>query len=65
MKDGAIEDIRLAFGSIAPVPFRCLKTESIQGSFLRGGSRIAVDILIFICFALPDLCSLQRQAQLG
>jgi len=32
MKDGAIGDIRLAFGSIAPVPFRCLKTESI----LRG-----------------------------
>jgi CO/xanthine dehydrogenase FAD-binding subunit len=32
MKDGTINDIRLAFGSIAPVPFRCLKTESI----LRG-----------------------------
>ena len=32
MKDGTIDDIRLAFGSIAPVPFRCLKTESI----LRG-----------------------------
>ena len=32
VKDGTIEDIRLAFGSIAPVPFRCLKTESI----LRG-----------------------------
>lgn len=29
MKDGTIDDIRLAFGSIAPVPFRCLKTESI------------------------------------
>lgn len=29
MKDGIINDIRLAFGSIAPVPFRCLKTESI------------------------------------
>ena len=34
MKDGTIGDIRLAFGSIAPVPFRCLKTESI----LRGAS---------------------------
>jgi CO/xanthine dehydrogenase FAD-binding subunit len=32
LKDGTIKDIRLAFGSIAPVPFRCLKTESI----LRG-----------------------------
>lgn len=32
MKDLTINDIRLAFGSIAPVPFRCLKTESI----LRG-----------------------------
>ena len=32
MKDGTIDDIRLAFGSIAPVPFRGLKTESI----LRG-----------------------------
>src|SRR5687768_16451318 len=32
MKDGTIDDIRLAFGSIAPVPFRCLKTEGI----LRG-----------------------------
>jgi CO/xanthine dehydrogenase FAD-binding subunit len=32
MKDGTIDGIRLAFGSIAPVPFRCLKTESI----LRG-----------------------------
>lgn len=32
MKNGTINDIRLAFGSIAPVPFRCLKTESI----LRG-----------------------------
>lgn len=32
MKDGTIDDIRLAFGSIAPVPFRSLKTESI----LRG-----------------------------
>lgn len=29
MKDGTIDDIRLAFGSIAPVPFRCLTTESI------------------------------------
>ena len=28
MKDGTIDDIRLAFGSIAPIPFRCLKTES-------------------------------------
>ena len=32
IKDGSVDDIRLAFGSIAPVPFRCLKTESI----LRG-----------------------------
>lgn len=32
MKNGTTNDIRLAFGSIAPVPFRCLKTESI----LRG-----------------------------
>jgi CO/xanthine dehydrogenase FAD-binding subunit len=32
MKDGTIDDIRLAFGSIAPVPFRCLKTESILRS---------------------------------
>ena len=32
VENGTIEDIRLAFGSIAPVPFRCLKTESI----LRG-----------------------------
>ena len=32
MKEGTIDDIRLAFGSIAPIPFRCLKTESI----LRG-----------------------------
>jgi len=31
-KDGAVDDIRLALGSIAPVPFRCLKTESV----LRG-----------------------------
>src|SRR5687767_13014070 len=32
MKNGTIDDIRLAFGSIAPVPFRCLMTEGI----LRG-----------------------------
>ncbi len=32
MKDGTVDDIRLALGSIAPVPFRCLKTESV----LRG-----------------------------
>jgi CO/xanthine dehydrogenase FAD-binding subunit len=32
MNQGTIDDIRLAFGSIAPVPFRCLKTESM----LRG-----------------------------
>jgi len=31
-KDGTVDDIRLALGSIAPVPFRCLKTESV----LRG-----------------------------
>ena len=30
--EGTIDDIRLALGSIAPVPFRCLKTESV----LRG-----------------------------
>ncbi len=29
-KDGTIEDIRLALGSIAPIPFRCLKTESVM-----------------------------------
>ena len=28
-KDRGVEDIRIAFGSIAPVPFRCLRTENV------------------------------------
>ncbi|HEY5883267.1 MAG TPA: xanthine dehydrogenase family protein subunit M [Pyrinomonadaceae bacterium] len=32
MSDQTIDDVRLALGSIAPIPFRCLKTESM----LRG-----------------------------
>ena len=32
MNDRTIDDVRLALGSIAPIPFRCLKTESM----LRG-----------------------------
>ena len=34
MRDGSIEDLRLAYGSIAPIPLRCLKTESV----LRGAA---------------------------
>ncbi|HKO63203.1 MAG TPA: xanthine dehydrogenase family protein subunit M [Pyrinomonadaceae bacterium] len=34
MSEGYVGDIRLALGSIAPIPFRCLKTESI----LRGAA---------------------------
>ena len=29
IKDGTVKDIRIALGSIAPVPFRCLKTETV------------------------------------
>ena len=32
MSNGSIEDVRLAYGSVAPIPLRCIKTES----FLRG-----------------------------
>lgn len=34
MSDTTVNDIRLALGSIAPIPFRCLKTESV----LRGAA---------------------------
>ncbi|MDQ2976366.1 MAG: FAD binding domain-containing protein [Acidobacteriota bacterium] len=32
MEDGTVADVRIAFGSVAPVPLRCVKTENV----LRG-----------------------------
>jgi len=46
-ESGRIADIRLAHGSVAPTPLRCLETESV----LRGAS---LD-------ALPDLSGLPRE----
>jgi CO/xanthine dehydrogenase FAD-binding subunit len=36
VRDGKIEDLRIALGSIAPVPLRCVKTEdALRGSELN------------------------------
>lgn len=39
IKDGTVEEIRIALGSVAPVPFRCLTTESVlRGAKLDSGT---------------------------
>jgi CO/xanthine dehydrogenase FAD-binding subunit len=39
MKEHLIEDVRLAFGSIAPIPLRCVNTESVlRGAKLDGAT---------------------------
>jgi CO/xanthine dehydrogenase FAD-binding subunit len=40
IKDQKIDDVRIALGSIAPVPFRCLKTESVLRQAELGASTI-------------------------
>ena len=40
LNDGSIEDLRIAFGSVAPVPLRCVKTEeALRGKQLDDNSR--------------------------
>ncbi len=41
MKNQTIEDVRLAYGSIAPVPLRCVNTESTLRGAELGGDSIA------------------------
>ena len=40
IQDQTIEDLRLAYGSIAPVPLRCIKTESALRGTTLGGDTI-------------------------
>jgi CO/xanthine dehydrogenase FAD-binding subunit len=36
--EGTVDDVRLAFGSIAPIPLRCIKTEdALRGAGLEAG----------------------------